>query len=106
MSRTEAQEAAIDREIEKFGEVYCLWHRMKPQGKALIIGSQMHHTARRQPGGDTEILIYPLCPACHTDHHNGKEPRTSQLLWAVYKLWDVDLTVLYPRFFGKVAVLW
>lgn len=101
MARTQAQEDAIDRELHFRDYVYCMWHRLRPKGKALVLGNEMHHMARRQPGGDVEELIYPLCSECHRNHHNGKEPHTYQLLDVIEKDYRLNLREKYPYFFGK-----
>jgi len=100
LARTEAQEAAIDRDIELFGDLYCVWHRFRPKGKALIRGTEGHHIAkRRNSGGDVPELIVLLCHECHMHFHNGKEPTSGQLLWLMKKVYGYDLRAMFPSFF-------
>ncbi len=100
MPRTPAQLEAVRRDLRLFGVIYCLYHKARSDDRALVLATDYHHLARRQPGGDVADLIYPLCRACHTAHDNGRSPTTSELLDCVQLDYGLDLRAAYPRFFA------
>jgi len=94
MARTAAQQEAAQRDGR-----FCLWCLFYDQ--KLVVATDVHHLAHRQPGADLAELCVHLCHETHMRHHNGFEPTTSQLLSMMAHIYGVDLREKYPNFFGK-----
>lgn len=92
--RTQAQIEAAERDGR-----YCLW--CSYFDSKLVVASEVHHLAHRQPGADLPELCVNLCQETHYDHHNGFEPTTSQLLDLMQSVYGWNLRERFPHFFGK-----
>lgn len=92
--RTQAQIEAAERDGR-----FCLWC-LHEDGK-LILASDVHHMAHRQPGADLPELCVNLCHETHMNHHGGHEPTTTQLLGLMKAVYGWDLKEQFPHFFGK-----
>ena len=90
--RTPAQQSASRRDGP-----WCLWGKHVGE---LLPATEVHHLARRQPGGDLEVLCVSLSQKYHDRHHRGQEPTTSQLLDLMREVYGLDLRVDFPHFFG------
>ena len=92
--RTPAQQQAAERD-----GAWCLWGLYRTG--ELLPATDVHHLARRQPGGDRVELCISLSHKYHTAHHHGGEPTTVQLLDLMREVYGLDLRCDFPLFFGQ-----